>query len=151
MSSRKERSGRTTMFEDDVTFKLYAAAEEDDEQDLDAEDAEFTEDEEEEESFSGGDDLTLDDADYEGPGRTTTHVEEVEVFAMPARGSEPYEPPTRMGSDAVGAPVRRAALKKAIKKALVKRAIKKAIVKKAIKKAVVKKAVKKAIVKKAVK
>jgi hypothetical protein len=62
------------MFEDDVTFKLYAAAaEEDDERDLDAEDAEFVEDEEEEESFSGGDDLTLDDADYQ----PTTHVEEV--------------------------------------------------------------------------
>ena len=40
------------MFEDDVTFKLYAAAEEDDERDLDAEDAEFVEEEEEEESFS---------------------------------------------------------------------------------------------------
>src|SRR5215469_6580377 len=69
------------MFEDDVTFKLYAAAEDDDERDLDAEDSQYVEDEEEEESYSGGDDLTLDDADYEP---ITTRVEEVEVFAMPA-------------------------------------------------------------------
>src|ERR1700739_3293203 len=118
------------MFEDDVTFKLYAAAEEDDESDLDAEDAEYVEDEEEEESFSGGDDLTLDDADYEGPGRTSTHAEEVEVFAMPATAAEPYQPPRRMGEDAVSAPARRAALKKAVKRAIVKKAIKKAVLKK---------------------
>ena len=84
------------MFEDDVTFKLYAAAEEDDERDLDAEDAEYVEDEEEEESFSGGDDLTLDDADYEGPGRTSTHAEEVEVFAMPATSRLPCRTPAAM-------------------------------------------------------
>src|ERR1700747_3625121 len=106
------------MFEDDVTFKLYAAAEEDDERDLDAEDPETDEDEEEEESFSGGDDLTLDDADYEGPGRTSTHAEEVEVFAMPATAAEPYQPPRRMGEEAVAAAVKRAAVKKAIKRAI---------------------------------
>src|SRR6185312_11818889 len=141
----RERSGRTTMFEDDVTFKLYAAAEEDDERDLDAEDAEYTEDEEEEESYSGGD---LDDGDYEP---TTTHVEQIEVFAMPATAAAPYEPPTRMAVDAVAAAAKRAAVRKAVKRAIVKKAIKKALAKKAVRKAVAKKAIKRAAVKKAVK
>ena len=74
------------MFEDDVTFKLYAAAEEDDERDLDAEDAEYAEDEEEEESFSGGGDL--DDADYQPPFRFTGKLDRLTVKLAPLNATE---------------------------------------------------------------
>ena len=88
------------MFEEDVTFKLYAAAEDDDDRDLDQEDAQYVEDEEEEEeSFSDTDDLTLDDADYEAPERTSTHAEEAEMFAAPSTPVEPYQPPQRRSAE----------------------------------------------------
>ncbi|HZZ37990.1 MAG TPA: hypothetical protein VFE06_02585, partial [Acidobacteriaceae bacterium] len=88
------------MLQDDETLKLYAAGNDEDDRDLDAEDREFVEDEEEEEeSYSGSDDLTLDDADYEAPARSSAHAEEADLFARPSTPAAPYQPPQRLSAE----------------------------------------------------